>query len=340
MIKLNRALILHHNDADGVIGAKICEQGIKRKYPEIQNIEFKEQYYGGSHLNSDDIDNQTLYVIVDFSYPVVEMDFLLSRINFSHVIWIDHHVTALSTYLYYEKNSFIQGLRVPHGLCAAELAYAYFFLNATQSRYNSNEFFISGHRFHTTDRMSMDIFFDKIPLGLKYIGDWDVWRWKEDEEYNGRKIHEAFQVNAPKSFNKNEQFWKIFYNQNMNESDELKQLLMEGEIAIKYENAKASRIRKYYAFPVKVTGQNIEAICLNTTIRNSLVFKDCEDEYEVGIVYSYNGKNYPFSIYRLNKNPQKDINVGEIAYSFGGGGHKKAAGFVLDNPFIAIQPIL
>ena len=43
-------------------------------------------------------------------------------------------------------------------------------------------------------------------------------------------------------------------------------------------------------------------------------------------VFSYDGHKYTVSVYT-----EKDIDVSKIAVKHGGGGHKKAAGFICEN---------
>jgi nanoRNase/pAp phosphatase (c-di-AMP/oligoRNAs hydrolase) len=45
------------------------------------------------------------------------------------------------------------------------------------------------------------------------------------------------------------------------------------------------------------------------------------------MLFTFNGSKWVVSLY--TKNP--DIDVSEIAYRYGGGGHKAAAGFVTDD---------
>jgi nanoRNase/pAp phosphatase (c-di-AMP/oligoRNAs hydrolase) len=48
--------------------------------------------------------------------------------------------------------------------------------------------------------------------------------------------------------------------------------------------------------------------------------------------FCFDGKQWTYSMYTL-----KDINVSEIAKKYGGGGHKKAAGFQSDKLLITME---
>ena len=77
-------------------------------------------------------------------------------------------------------------------------------------------------------------------------------------------------------------------------------------------------------------------LCVNSTTRNSNLFKSKWDEnkYDVMVVYSQNKGNWWFSVYTS----KEDVDVSLIAKQLGGGGHRKAAGFSvkkLEDFFIA-----
>lgn len=70
------------------------------------------------------------------------------------------------------------------------------------------------------------------------------------------------------------------------------------------------------------------AIVVNAPLSNSLVFDSVydEDKHDLMMPFSFNGKTYKFSIFTT-----KDIDCHLLARKFGGGGHKKAAGFVVND---------
>ena len=66
---------------------------------------------------------------------------------------------------------------------------------------------------------------------------------------------------------------------------------------------------------------------LNVGNANSKIFGDLIKDYDAVIIYCNDGTKYRCSIYS-----QKDtFNCAEFAEQFSGGGHKGAAGFVLNN---------
>ena len=57
--------------------------------------------------------------------------------------------------------------------------------------------------------------------------------------------------------------------------------------------------------------------------RNSDIFLNHINEYDLVVSYIYNGNTYSYSIYSKNEN----VDCSKIAELFGGGGHKGASGF-------------
>ena len=69
---------------------------------------------------------------------------------------------------------------------------------------------------------------------------------------------------------------------------------------------------------------------MNKKDGGSLVFGDLIKEYPMSMVWAFDGKYYQYSIYSQDSN----IFCNKIAEKYGGGGHKGAAGFRLeDMPF-------
>lgn len=103
-------------------------------------------------------------------------------------------------------------------------------------------------------------------------------------------------------------------------------IIENGKLIKEYNDAKNSRIVKNNGYEVTINDH--KCIVLNTPERSSQAFAEYFDEYKFAIVYSFNGKNYTYSIY----SGLKDIDCSVIAKYFNikGGGHKGAAGFVSD----------
>jgi len=116
----------------------------------------------------------------------------------------------------------------------------------------------------------------------------------------------------------NIEFWtKIF-----EDKEFIQSIIEEGKICLKYQNKLNKRLSKNI-FNTYLEGWKCAAI--NSPKMSSLFF-DClsnKEEYDIFANFSLNNEGWAISLYT-----EKDyINVGLIAEKFGGGGHKKAAGF-------------
>lgn len=105
-----------------------------------------------------------------------------------------------------------------------------------------------------------------------------------------------------------------------------KEVIENGKIIQQYNdisNTKNTRSSKYF---IKVNDKR--CIVLNSSIKSSQAFGSYYDKYKFAIRWSFNGKEYNYSIY----SEFDDINCSIIAKHFDpeGGGHKGAAGFRSD----------
>ena len=88
---------------------------------------------------------------------------------------------------------------------------------------------------------------------------------------------------------------------------------------------------KQYAYDKDVTfnGKHYHCIVANSD-GNSLVFGDKLANYDFGVLWRFNGKDYIYTLYTVNPN----IDCSEIATYMGGGGHRGAAGFTTNIKFL------
>ena len=100
---------------------------------------------------------------------------------------------------------------------------------------------------------------------------------------------------------------------------------------------------------------DIEMICLNSTIKGSMMLGKCLGtgndnliQYNYACIYSNNGKEFTASIYcsKPDSRPKRERMIGkiydasDICKRFDGGGHPGAAGFVARSiPFCDIKPL-
>jgi len=156
---------------------------------------------------------------------------------------------------------------------------------------------------------------ESVPLGVTYLGRYDIW----DLDCDVLNFHygvENLDLN-PEKISKWEKY--IF-------NDKYIPLILSNGCLIKnyVDIINAREIKN--AFVVNWEGYNVLAI--NKIHGNTLLFKKHPDYKIVDILMIFSIKNnkYKVSIYTL----KDDIDVSIIAKKYGGGGHKKAAGFLSD----------
>ena len=231
--------------------------------------------------------DDTVYM-VDFGLqPIAEM-FKLN--GMCELIWIDHHITAIDEYKRHWKEHMerqIKGLREV-GKAGCELTFEWLYPDA------------------------------HLPTVVHLLGRYDVWEWKDvpnalEFQYGMRQYENTHPSNI--------ELWEEL----IVEEDGylIKEIINRGKTLLEYEDNQNAKLCKYLAFETEFDGNPI--IAINKGMSNSKVFDSVWDESKHDFMLTFvrvYGK-YNISLYTT----RDDINVGEIAKQYGGGGHQKAAGF-------------
>lgn len=168
---------------------------------------------------------------------------------------------------------------------------------------------------------------EEMPTGIKLLGEYDTWRNQDKDRWENRILPYQFGMrmhcNSPETFP-----WDKVAGIGC------EQIVNDGITVLKYQreqNAKACKSSFEFEF------EGLRAICLNGGGFNSDVFKSVYDEtkHDVMMPFMFNGKFWTFSLYTT----KDEIDCSVIAKKRGGGGHKKAAGFQVNDvreifPFI------
>ena len=203
------------------------------------------------------------------------------------VIWIDHHESAINMYKDYDKE--IKGIR-KIGECGALLTY----------------------KFLCKEHLSIDSNF--IPEALFLVNDWDVWHYG-NEEFDPRTKNFILGIQT-----KNLRDIDIIDNICLNVDKYIK----KGKAIKEYLDIQNKTIVDNGGFEFELDGKSV--FSCNTTAKSSEFFGDnLLKKYDILMPFRYNGKKdiWECGFYSNKEN----INCGEIASTFGGGGHKGAAGF-------------
>lgn len=154
----------------------------------------------------------------------------------------------------------------------------------------------------------------KLPKILMHIEDRDLWHFKLD---GTREITTALYERMPINF---AEIGTL----------DLSELLAVGRIQVEQFAGMVKRLAKS-AHSVSVSGRAGLAVNAPSFFSSDLGHVLAEKSGTFGMTYQYDGRKqkWNFSLRSIG-----DYDVGHLAQSFGGGGHKNAAGFALDNnPF-------
>ncbi|OPX89090.1 MAG: hypothetical protein A4E53_01698 [Pelotomaculum sp. PtaB.Bin104] len=170
--------------------------------------------------------------------------------------------------------------------------------------------------------MAWEYFFPQkeMPLAVTFAGRYDVWDFSQhgnmlNEFQSGIRLFDHY----PES-----EIW----NKLLNGNAEIDSILSKGQIALRFRTNRYTSLIKSFSFYAEFEGY--KAICCNVGSTSSQLF-DSVDEltYDIMCPFVFDGKQWTVSIYT-----KKDIDCSVIAKKYGGGGHKKAAGFqCLELPF-------
>lgn len=289
------ALIIHHNDLDGVASAAIAEIWCKKnRYSSVEKL-----MYSYDQKIPDIVGDEVFYdmiFVLDLSFGSNTKE-ILNEWQFKigcNVVWIDHHKTAFDKEEYFEMFSganpfvgdkdMILGARKV-GTAACVLTWNYLF--------DPNE----------------------IPLLIKALGQYDVWD-KEGWFCWGDVMRVQYSARARYGLSPEAMIGDLLEYQ-----DELiESMKNEGKAILRSIEEKNKNECAQYSFEAELFGHKV--ICMNTLEFNSTTFDSVKDGYDIMMPFAFTGKCFKCSLYT-----EKDIDVSHFAKLMGGGGHAKAAGF-------------
>lgn len=286
--------VIHHNDADGYMSAKIVSTAQGLNDNDFICMDYTKE------LDLSLIDKNELVYIVDYSLEPEMMKSLLEITK--HVIWIDHHKTAIDKYKDFPDVDKIKGFRFD-GISATGLAWLYM-RGLTVNTGN-----------YTKDYYYMMTKLEKAPLSVQLINDWDVWNhFKSDTKPFMIALNSEIECwTSP-----NNSFWYDLYKN----GSFVKELVEKGKIMTEFRDGWASKFRFNYGFTINLEGHKV--FCLNLGNANSEYFGDLIDKFDAVMTFCYKGT---LNLFNASIYSNGNVDVSEIAKKFGGGGHKGASGF-------------
>ncbi len=298
--------IYHRKDLDGWMSAAIVKHWHEGRDSYEDGSKDSLDYFGYHYGDPiPDLSEYDMVIMVDVSFPKKEMRKIYSRLNYNF-IWLDHHVSAI------KENSPVPyaGLTYTHK-AACEITWEYLFPN------------------------------DKMPEIVRLLGRYDCFGHKGTDEE--QKVLE-FQYGARSVINDYEKAYKWlidsigFYNYKDGVQSPEKKIWEMGGYVYQYLCVEAKQIYNNgfeikFGVPAKLNDPNIYKegcfICINRERFNPINFgiDYHKDGYDGAACFWYQNDMWEFSLY--NDNGQVDVS--KIAKRYGGGGHKGAAGFIIND---------
>lgn len=293
--------IYHNADLDGFSSGAI----VKYAHPDVILIGHN---YGDPTTAIDAIPDGEEVVVVDVTVetpneidPIKRMAkmFELSK-RFKKLTWIDHHKSAIETYTKF-KDEFNNGLdfcqgHLEVGKAACELTWKFFFPD------------------------------EDTPPAISLLGAYDVWRHNAEPKWD-EEIY-PFQMGMRLTCSKPERFPTILFEGTRDSRHLLETILEHGKVIVAYQKNIDERTC-HHAFEAEIGG--LRAICVNAGGIGSIAFQSVYDpeKHDVMVPFTFNGRFWKASLYTTNP----EIDCSAVAKSFGGGGHRAAAGFQTDDIF-------
>lgn len=289
-----RVVIFHHNDADGRCAAAIAAKKLRDLSYDIKFVEVDYKDAEDHGRILAGFEPGEDVYVLDFSFKPELMAKVRARAGV--VVWCDHHATA-KAYNYDDLPGFRDFSE--KGLSGAECTWAHCFQNSCEQ----------------AERRLM-------PPALTLLGDYDAWRLAHGEQafayYEGLKLFDT---------DPSADLWnKLLFAADGDPSGLMGSIIESGRAAIRYRDNYCAGLRKSFGYETELAGHR--AYALNAFQFGSKGHGEKFGEYPVCIAYIHDGRKFTVSLY------SETIDVGAIAKSLGGGGHKGAAGFTCEKlPF-------
>lgn len=299
--------IFYHGDMDGIVSAHIfLENYLKSFASYVPVIEMREFRYD----QEDEVLNiklnqskEELVTFVDCCPSKEILNKLLTKTK--NITILDHHISKKPIVDELYQEGLIDGMSYV-GASASLITYCWW-------KYKKDlEKTILFLDMFGKSRIAQDK--TDIPLSLKLVNSWDIWNgfYSEAEAY--KTFFEC------QNFLPNSKEVKNILENNM----EVQRAIVNGNIMLQFYHQWGDQYCKRFGYETRYKGNNF--FVLNVGNANSKIFGDRINNYDAVIIYCNDGEQYRCSIYST----KTEFNCANFAEQFGGGGHKGAAGFVLD----------
>ena len=301
--------IFYHSDLDGKSSGAIMYSLISYLSISEPNIHFVEYNYKPNDKMFDEAINESIIsrrgenttaIIVDLSIPKENMMKIITAFN--NVIWMDHHITSISTGMEIfhnnslDKNNLIMLLDTT--ISGAYIAYQFVknYMNKV----------------------------DMTPYGAKLISDYDTWNLKSYTTYQLGVFLNQYYFSMNTLDPTHPLWYRLLIQPKEKAMDALFEILSVGEKLYNIEQIKLD-IMYHAEIKYRMKFQNYSFVAING-YGNSFRFTGIEDQNSIKILvrYNVNLREISVSAYGVGS----ELNLGTIFKKrFNGGGHPQAAGF-------------
>ncbi len=284
-----RTLIVYHSaDYDGTLSRDVCLFYLSRT-SQVDDIQTVGWNYGDP---TPDITLFDLVYLVDISIPELLVDE-----NYSKLIWIDHHKTAIDRH----GDNWI-GVRLD-GVAACRLTWQWF------------------HQRQQRDEIpTLDAFRSRLvpePLLLTLAGEYDIWD-KRDPLADTLQ----FGLRASPEFDAVAHFDRAWVSNRLEATRELLDLLDAGAAVEKYQRGQNQRVAR---MAHDLVWEGLRFCCLNASGNSQVCESVIRPDHAAIFMWRYDGSKVRVSLYGVPHKAELDLST--IAKARGGGGHRQACGF-------------
>ena len=240
--------------------------------------------------------NDENVIMSDISFDMDIMNRIAEESN--SFMWIDHHISAINKYNKQLSNHNKIWAVLDSSISACELTWKSFYPNR------------------------------EVPLIIQYLGEYDTFRTHEDK-VRWIQIIFPFQLGMWSICKNVYDFPYHLLNYDFNvESNKIsiQEIIERGKIIMEYYHNNNEYICNFCSFERDLL--RYKALCINAFGLSSEAFKSKYDEskHDLMICFCYIDGKYKLTFYTTKDN----VDCSAIAKSYGGGGHRKAAGCQVD----------
>lgn len=171
----------------------------------------------------------------------------------------------------------------------------------------------------------------KVPKTIQLLSDYDNWNNQNKEYWDKEVLPFHYAMGTIKTDPIDPEAWEvwksIFSALPFQEETFIKQQLTNGKLIMKYQDIQNAKIMQD---SFELTFEGVRFIAVNG-VKNSSTFKSVYNPQVHDAIMAFRLHKNKYWIVSMYAMPEKEIDLSPIAVKWGGGGHKKACGFQVDD---------